>query len=274
MPVLESNIIQWFYTNYFTFLMAILCIYVLLETLIPLFPVRVPLLNRWIVNLSLYMIFSIIAYGIAYFLGQHWEEQLINEINIGLFHWLPNTSLWLQFIILLLVSDFIAFWLHAISHNWRPLWRLHLVHHTDLDVDVTTTFRDHPLSYLLAIIIEVIIIVLLGIPFILLILLKIIQGIHSLYTHTNVKIPRSIEEKLRLIIVTSDMHRIHHDSNIDNTNSNYGMIFSFWDRMFKTYKFLEWDKQKQMELGLEYYRNKREQSLLATLQHPFTYSRF
>ncbi len=112
---------------------------------------------------------------------------------------------------------------------------------------------------------------LLGVPIIALILYDLLYTLFVFYPHANIKVPRRIERLLRWVIVTSDMHRIHHSVRPEETNSNYSDIFSFWDRMFGTYRFSEWDEQREMRLGLGYFRSQKEQGLFRTLMQPISY---
>jgi len=254
---------------YFSILFLILLFYIILEISLPLYPAKKNLLSRWVTNLGLFFICVLVTYGLVY--GLSYDEKSLADLNMGLFKQLDNVPFLLQFLVLVLFADFCFFAFHFLSHHWRPLWRLHLVHHTGLDMDSTTTLRIHPLGYLLNLGLRGLILVLLGVPFWLLLVFDLVHIAHDFYAHSNIKLPTVLEQKLRLIIVTSDMHRIHHGAEQYHTNSNYGIIFSFWDRLFHTYHFLDIEQQKQMPLGLEYYRKESEQGLWETLKQPFSY---
>ena len=209
------------------------------------------------------MAYALLFYGLEVGL-----EERVAAFGVGLFA-LVAAPLWLQFVVFILAADLAFYWPHRFYHDWRPLWRVHVVHHSDKDVDITDSFRIHPFQSLVEIIMRIA--VLLGVPIIVLILYDVVYTLFVFYPHANIKIPRKIERCLRWVIVTSDMHRIHRSARPEETNSNYSDIFSFWDRMFGTYRFSEWDKQDEMTLGLGYFRSDREQGLLRTLMQPISY---
>ncbi len=253
------------------FLTATVAAYLVLETLIPLFPNRVPVLRRWYVNVSIHVINSVMAYALLFYAFGVGVEERVSQFGLGLFALMPGLPLWLQFVVFTLLADLAFYWLHRFYHVWRPFWRIHVVHHSDKDVDITDSFRIHPLQSLLEIIMRISVTLLLGVPIIVLIMYDLLYTLFVFYPHANIKVPRKIERRLRWVIVTSDMHRIHHSARPEETNSNYSDIFSFWDRMFGTYRFSEWDEQQEMRLGLGYFRSQKEQGLLRTLMQPISY---
>lgn len=253
------------------FLAAVMVFYLLLESV---FPVRLPSrppLPRWATNVSLFLVNGVLTYFLLYnFFGVDLDAAAAN-VNIGLFQLLTPSPFWVMLLTLAVVSDFTFYWFHRAMHTWRPLWRAHVVHHSDLDVDLTVSFRGHPFQLFMEAGIRMILVILLGIPLSVLIVFDLMYTMFVFYPHAKVNIPRPIERILRTVIVTSDMHRVHHSSKPSETNSNYGDIFSFWDRMFGTYQFKEIDEQAKMTLGLEYFRNPKDGTLWGVLKQPFTY---
>lgn len=245
--------------------------YLLLESFYPLFAHRVSPAPRWLVNVSIHVINSVMAYLVLIYMFDMRLEEEASSLGFGLFSHFSQAPLWLQFVVFTLVADFSFYWLHRAYHTWSPLWRIHVVHHSDVDVDLTDSFRIHPFQSLAEIILRLSITLLLGVPLIVLILYNVIYQVFVFYPHANVRLPRKIERILRLFVVTSDMHRIHHSSSPLETNSNYGDIFPWWDHLFGTFRFLEWDEQEKMELGLEYFRRPEECTLAAVLMQPITY---
>lgn len=271
MTELENFLVYLMGDGYLVFMSAVVGSYILLEALLPLFPHRAPLLKRWYVNLSLHLINSITVYALIYnFFGMNLEDE-ISQSGFGIFHWVGGVPIWLQFLAFAVVADLCSYGMHRFYHNWRPLWRLHVVHHSDLDIDITDSFRFHPFQILIEFSVRLLITLMLGVPLLVLVLFDVLYTLFVFYPHANIKLPRPIEKILRTVIVTSDMHRVHHSSIPADTNSNYGDIFSFWDRLFGSYQFKEWDEQKDMQLGLEYFREKKDQSLISVLMQPFNY---
>ncbi len=272
MADLENFLVFLMGDGYLVFMSAVVGSYVLLEAFIPLFPHRAPLLKRWYVNLSLHLINSITVYALIYnFFGMNLEDE-ISQSGFGFFPWVGGAPLWVQFVAFAVIADLSSYGMHRGYHNWRPLWRLHVVHHSDLDIDITDSFRFHPFQILIEFSVRLLITLALGVPLLVLVLFDVLYTLFVFYPHANIKLPRRIEKMLRSVIVTSDMHRIHHSSAPAETNSNYGDIFSFWDRIFGSYRFKEWDEQKNMEIGLEYFRAEKDQSLLSVLMQPFSYA--
>lgn len=193
--------------------------------------------------------------------------------GFGLFYWLPTIPFVVQFLIFFLVVDLIQYGLHALNHHWRPLWRIHMPHHTDTDLDSGSSFRHHPFELILESAVRIFTMILFGATLPLLILYDIFYACHSFFTHANIKIPITLEKTLRLVFVTPDMHRVHHSAYEKETNTNYGNVFSFWDRLFKTHCTIPQKKQKTMRLGLNYFRGESDQTLIGFLMQPLRYSK-
>ncbi|NOQ35482.1 MAG: sterol desaturase family protein, partial [Methylococcaceae bacterium] len=155
-----------------------------------------------------------------------------------------------------------------ISHKWAWLWRFHQVHHSDIDIDVTTAVRFHPVEIGLSLIYKLIWILLLGANPIAVIAFEIILNGTATFNHSNVNIPLKIDKALRWLIVTPDMHRIHHSTLRIEADSNYGFSISLWDRVFKTYTEHPKDSQQTMDIGLKNLRKPRQVSFLKLLSLP------
>ena len=158
---------------------------------------------------------------------------------------------------------------HWLLHVNAVLWRLHRVHHSDPDVDLSTEFKHHPLESLVTVIFLMAAVLTLGISPIAVMLRTLTAPITSLFSHANVKLPKRIDKCLRLVIITPTMHRVHHSSYQPETNSNYGTLFSFWDRLFKTYTEKPKLGYEGMQLGLESFRSERALWLDQLLLQPF-----
>jgi len=188
--------------------------------------------------------------------------------DFGLFNMI-DTPVWLEIIIALILLDLIIYAQHVISHKIPLLWRLHKIHHTDLDVDVTTAVRFHPLEILLSMVFKMAVVVILGPAVMAVIIFEIALSSFALFSHTNLKIPAKMDLMIRKIIVTPAMHKIHHSCQIDETNSNYGFNLSIWDRIFGTYKHQPDRGYDQMQIGLNEHRAQQDLGLLSLILMPF-----
>ncbi len=176
---------------------------------------------------------------------------------------------WLAVILGVLLLDCAIYWQHRITHKIPLLWRLHRVHHADTGFDVTTAVRFHPFEIVLSMAIKLGLIALFGIPALAVLIFEILLSAGSLFTHANIRIPAGFERRLRWLLVTPEMHRIHHSVHPDETDSNYGFHLSFWDRVFGSYRDQARDGQTMMQIGLHEFREANDQSLWALLINPF-----
>ena len=141
----------------------------------------------------------------------------------------------LSFILAILILDLAIYWQHRASHALPFLWRIHQVHHSDPQIDLSTAVRFHPLAILLSLIYKVVNILVFSIPFEAVLIFDTLLNSSALFNHANARIPSIIEKPLRLVLVTPDMHRLHHSQEPKETNSNYSFFLSIWDRLFNTY---------------------------------------
>lgn len=223
--------------------------------------------HRWPVNLGLAafnMLIMRLTLGAAAYLSavvaveKGWGG--LNQLSV------PN---WAGFIVTLLVLDFAIYCQHVLSHKWPLLWRLHQVHHTDLAFDATTAVRFHPLEILISMVYKAACVVLLGADPLGVIAFEIILNGAATFNHSNVNIPVGLDKKLRWLIITPDMHRIHHSTLRSETDSNYGFSLSCWDRLCRTYVVDPLQEQTEMAIGLKPFRNSAELGFLQLLALPF-----
>jgi sterol desaturase/sphingolipid hydroxylase (fatty acid hydroxylase superfamily) len=186
----------------------------------------------------------------------------------GLFNYLawPSAA---EVIASFLVLDLATYLQHRLFHGVPILWRLHRMHHADLDVDATTGNRFHPIEILLSMAIKFGVIAGVGAPMLSVLLFEILLNATSLFNHANLRIPRWLEPGLRWIVVTPDMHRVHHSIHRDETDSNYGFNLPIWDRLFGTYRLEPRDGHEGMTLGTEDFREEKELKLWRMLTQPF-----
>lgn len=224
--------------------------------------------TRWRANLGvvvlntvlLRLLFPAAAVGMAAFAGQ---------AGWGVFNYF-DTPYWLAVLVSVLVLDF-AIWLqHVMVHAVPALWRLHRMHHADLDYDLTTGARFHPLEILLSIGIKFAVIAVLGPPLVAVIIFEVALNATSMFNHGNVRIPAGVDRWLRWLVVTPDMHRVHHSIDDDETNSNFGFNLPWWDRLFGTYRAQPRAGHEAMTIGITTFRDTRRCATLGgMLASPF-----
>ena len=199
------------------------------------------------------------AVGIAF-----WAE----TAGFGLFNLvaLPN---WGAVLLSFLALDLLIYGQHVAFHKIGLFWRLHRMHHADLDIDATTGSRFHPIEILLSIAIKTAAVLLLGAPALAVLLFEVVLNATSMFNHANVRMPSCIDRVLRLVVVTPDMHRVHHSWHRDETDSNFGFNLPWWDRLFGTYRPQPRDGHDDMIIGLTMFRDPAQLRLDRMLLQPF-----
>jgi sterol desaturase/sphingolipid hydroxylase (fatty acid hydroxylase superfamily) len=170
------------------------------------------------------------------------------------------------------VLDLVIYAQHVVFHKVPLLWRLHRMHHADLDVDVTTGGRFHPFEILISMLIKIATVIAFGIPFVAVLLFEVVLNATSMFNHSNVAMPSALDRVLRLVLVTPDMHRVHHSILRRETDSNFGFNLPWWDRLFRTYRALPEAGHREMTLGLPIFRDPRELRLDRLLSQPFRHA--
>ena len=176
---------------------------------------------------------------------------------------------WLVVLLSVLLLDLAIYLQHIMFHAVPALWRLHRMHHADLDFDVTTGARFHPIEILLSMGIKMAIVVALGPPLVAVLIFEVLLNASSMFNHGNVRIPSKIDRALRWLVVTPDMHRVHHSILARETNSNFGFNLPWWDRLFGTYRAQPTQGHEAMTIGIEQFRTRRDLWLDRLLLQPF-----
>jgi sterol desaturase/sphingolipid hydroxylase (fatty acid hydroxylase superfamily) len=176
---------------------------------------------------------------------------------------------WLKVVVAVVILDFAIYLQHVLVHAVPVLWRLHRMHHADLDFDVTTGARFHPVEILLSMGIKFMVISALGAPAIAVLIFEVLLNATAMFNHGNVRIPVGLDRFLRWIVVTPDMHRVHHSIVVRETNSNFGFNLPWWDRLFGTYRAQPAAGHEDMTIGIEQFRDGRELWLDRLLVQPF-----
>jgi sterol desaturase/sphingolipid hydroxylase (fatty acid hydroxylase superfamily) len=180
-----------------------------------------------------------------------------------------ETPGWLAILIAVIALDFAIYLQHVLFHAVPALWRLHRMHHADLEFDVSTGVRFHPVEILLSMGLKLAVVAALGPPAVAVLVFEVILSATSLFNHSNVHLPAGVDRVLRLILVTPDMHRVHHSIHPNETNSNFGFNIPWWDRLFGTYRAQPRDGHDGMTIGIEQFRTRRDLWLDRMLIQPF-----
>lgn len=229
--------------------------------------VEIPRVIRWSNNLALVfidtalvrLVFPVLAVGAA-MIAETRGWGLLNTLD-----W-PG---WLAVLVAFLVLDLTIYLQHVLFHAVPALWRLHRVHHADLEFDLTTGVRFHPIEILLSMALKMAIVVALGAPPVAVLLFEVVLSATAIFNHSNVDLPRSVDRWLRLIVVTPDMHRVHHSVHPAETNSNFGFNLPWWDRLLGTYRAQPREGHEAMTIGIEQFRTIRDLWLDRMLIQPF-----
>ena len=224
--------------------------------------------RRWMTNLSMVVISSV-ALRFVFPLAAVGTALWAQGAGIGLFNVVAVPAI-LAGLVAFVVLDF-AVWLeHVASHRIPLLWRIHRMHHADTGFDVTTALRFHPLEIVLSMVWKALVIVALGAPVLAVLVFEIVLNGMAMFNHSNVRLPLGIDRWMRRVVVTPDMHRVHHSSIRRETDSNYGFNLSIWDRLFGVYVAQPKQGHDGMEIGLREWRDGREAAGLGwTLLLPF-----
>jgi len=221
---------------------------------------------RWFSNLGISVLNSVVLRLLLPAAGVG-AAALADQQGLGVFN-LVVWPLWISVPVFLLVFDVTIYWQHRIFHRIPWLWRLHRMHHTDPDYDLTTGNRFHPLEILLSGMIKVVLIVLMGPPVLAVILAEIILNASAMFNHSNLRLPLAMDRVLRQIIVTPDMHRVHHSIYPEEFNRNFGFNLSLWDRLFRSYCDQPRDGHEEMSIGIRGFQNDDATKMARMLAQP------
>ena len=215
-----------------------LTLFWVIEGFIPLSRLKYKKWRHAIPNLFFNLTLLLVNLPLAFLLLK--TADWVVENNFGIINWLPEMPLWLYGFLGLLFLDFFGAYLpHWIQHKIKPLWMVHLVHHTDHNVDITTANRHHPIESLIRFFFTLFGTFIVGTPIGLVLLYQSLSVLASQFNHANISLPKRIDQILSYLIVSPDMHKVHHHYRLPYTDSNYGNIFSVWDRLFGTYMKLD-----------------------------------
>jgi len=249
------------------FFFGIFTLIALLEWLAPRRALTTSKTSRWFANLaiialnpiSVRLVFPVLPLGMALLAEErHWG--LLNIMAI---------PYWLKVVTAVIILDLSIYLQHVLHHAVPILWRFHMVHHADLDFDVTTGMRFHPIEIVLSMGIKLMIVAALGPPALAVLIFEVALNGTSMFNHSNIHISEKVDRVLRLLLVTPDMHRVHHSVITRETNSNYGFNLPWWDRLLGTYKDQPERGHDGMMIGLSQFRDHKRLTLPQLLILPF-----
>jgi sterol desaturase/sphingolipid hydroxylase (fatty acid hydroxylase superfamily) len=238
-----------------------LSFFLLLESAVPLFKWQYHKWKHLGINLFFTFTTVLINFLMAALLLK--SSDWVVENHFGILQWLPEMPLWAFTIVGLLLLDLIgAYFVHWAEHRVKWMWRFHLVHHTDPNVDTTSANRHHPGESVFRFAFTCLGVIVAGAPIYLIFLYQSLSAALSQFNHANIQFPKAVENILRWVIVTPRMHRVHHHYVLPYTDTNYGNIFSFWDRIFGTYAELD---QEKIVFGIDTHMDAEEHSNIGSL---------
>lgn len=246
---------------------GILLLMALWEILAPRRRQQIRRRGRWPSNLGIVIVDSLLvrlvfpaaAVGVALFCEQ---------ASWGFFHAVESPH-WLAIGGSVILLDLAIYFQHVLFHAVPSLWRFHRMHHADTEFDVTTGLRFHPVEILLSMVIKFVVVAALGAPAVAVLIFEVLLNGTAMFNHANVRLPSELDRALRWFLVTPDMHRVHHSIHRDETDSNFGFNLPWWDRIFGTYLPQPRDGHEGMTIGIDRFRDPREQWLDRMLTQPF-----
>lgn len=226
-------------------------------------------LARWPSNLGLIVISAALLKVIfplsAVAFAMWCEARGIGLLNLS---GVATTAAWAAVPLTVVVLDLAIYAQHVLFHRVPVLWRLHRMHHADLEFDVTTGIRFHPVEMILSMAIKLAVIALLGVPALAVLIFEVLLNATALFSHSNARLPLGLDRVLRVLLVTPDMHRVHHSVVANETHSNFGFCLPWWDRLFRTYRDQPAAGHEGMKIGLPAFRDPAELRLDKLLVQP------
>jgi sterol desaturase/sphingolipid hydroxylase (fatty acid hydroxylase superfamily) len=243
------------------FLVAGITVFWLIENAFPLFNFKYKKWHHASINLFLTFTTILINFCLAFILLK--AADWTTKHHFGILQWIPQIPIWLYTIIGLLLLDLIgAYLVHRIEHKTKFLWRFHLIHHTDTWIDTTSANRHHPGESVIRFVFTTLGVLIVGSPMWMVFFYQTLSVMATQFNHANISLPKKLDAFLSYFIVSPDMHKVHHHYVLPYTDSNYGNIFSLWDRLFGTFMTLPREK---IIYGVDTHRKEEEHNLLKNL---------
>ena len=237
-----------------------------LEGLFPLFEFNYKKWRHALPNFFFTMTTILINLSLAFLLLRTSDWSVKN--NFGLLQWITDLPLWAEVILGVILLDFVGAYLpHYTEHKIKPLWMIHLVHHSDPNVDTTTANRHHPLESIVRFFFTLLGVFALGTSIGIIILYQALSVVSTQFNHANIKLPKKVDQWISYFLVSPDMHKIHHHYRLPYTDTNYGNIFSIWDRLLGTFSY--YDREKII-YGVDVLPDEKKNTrIISLLKQPF-----
>jgi sterol desaturase/sphingolipid hydroxylase (fatty acid hydroxylase superfamily) len=237
-----------------------------LEETLPLFNFKYKKWKHALPNLFFTLTTIIINFGLAFLLLG--TAQWVGNTGFGIINWIPNLPFWAYALPGIMLFDFIGAYLaHYVEHKVKPLWMMHLVHHSYHNVDATTANRHHPLESIIRLVFTLFGFLIVGAPIAIVFLYQSLSLVATPFTHANIKWPRKLDKAMSYVLVSPDMHKVHHHYRLPYTDSNYRNIFSIWDRLFNTFMTLD---RETIVYGVDTFPDEvANGQIVALLKQPF-----
>ncbi len=233
----------------------------LIENAFPLFKFNYKKWEHAGINIFMTLTTILVNFSLAFILLNASDWTIQN--NFGVLQWLPEMPLWLYTLVGLLLLDLIgAYLVHLVEHKVKFLWHFHLIHHTDTWVDTTSGNRHHPGESVIRFLFTTLGVLIVGSPMWLVFMYQTISVVSTQFTHANISLPKKLDVFLSYFIVSPNMHKVHHHYILPYTDSNYGNIFSVWDRIFGTYMYLP---KEEIVYGIDTYMEPEDHNQLKNL---------
>lgn len=247
--------------------LGVFAIMALLEVALPRRRLTTSKSTRWFGNIGIAVLNTLLLRAIfsTAVVATAWEAR---ERGLGLLNQI-EVPFWVAVILSVVILDLVIYLQHVMFHAVPALWRLHMVHHADLDYDVTTGARFHPLEIILSVLIKVTVVGVLGPPVVAVLVFEVFLNATAMFNHSNIRIPLAVDSVFRWFVVTPDMHRVHHSVVPVETNSNFGFNLSWWDRLLGTYVDQPAAGHQKMTIGLRQFREAARLTLPWMLLLPF-----
>jgi sterol desaturase/sphingolipid hydroxylase (fatty acid hydroxylase superfamily) len=220
--------------------------------------------NKWHhagINIFFTLTTIAINFTLAFVLLQ--TADYVDEKKIGILQWLTEMNPWFFVLLGILLLDFFGAYLaHFVEHKVKFLWRFHLIHHTDTYIDTTSGNRHHPGESVIRFAFTTLGVLVVGSPMWMVFLYQTLSVVSTQFTHANISLPKKLDQIMSYCIVSPDMHKIHHHYKLPYTDSNYGNIFSVWDRLFGTFLYL---KREDIRYGIDTHMDPKEHNVLSNL---------
>jgi len=238
------------------------------ESAIPLFRFTYTKWQHALVNLFFTLTTVVVNFALAFLLL--WTADVVVASEFGLFFWIPTLPFFLYTLLGLMLLDLISAWFaHWVQHKVPAMWKFHLIHHSDQQVDTTTANRHHPVESVVRFFFTALAVLLLGTPMWMVFLYQSLSVVLSQFNHANIRLPEGLDRAISWFIVSPNMHKVHHHYLMPHTDTNYGNIFSVWDRLFGTFQTLS---KEDLIYGIDTHMDPTEVSRIPQLlKIPFTW---